>query len=102
MNSKYAKITKNQIEIFILPFIPTNKCGFSPTVDLSEVVQCIIYKLKTGVQWYNLFIDLESIHLHFLGNWFIIITENGQKQAFFNKCLKFICTCKKISWTRKI
>jgi len=24
-------------------------------------VQCIIYKLKTGVQWQNLFVDLESI-----------------------------------------
>ena len=61
MNSKYAKITKNQIEIFILPFIPKTKRGFSPTVDLSEIVQCIIYKLKTGVQWQNLFVDLESI-----------------------------------------
>jgi transposase len=61
MNSKYAKVTKNQIQNFILPFIPKNKRGFPPTVDLSEVVQCIVYKLKTGVQWQNLFIDLESI-----------------------------------------
>ena len=59
MNSKYAKVTKNQIENSILPFIPKNKRGFSSKVDLSEVVQCIIYKLKTGVQWQNLFIDLE-------------------------------------------
>jgi transposase len=28
---------------------------------LSEVVQCIIYKLKTGVQWSCLFIDIESV-----------------------------------------
>jgi len=61
MSSKYAKITKNQIESQILPFIPKNKRGFSPRVDMSEVVQCIIYKLKTGVQWQNLFVDLESI-----------------------------------------
>jgi transposase len=61
MNSKYAKVRKNQIEKFILPFIPKNKRGFSSKVDLSQVVQCIIYKLKTGVQWQNLFIDIESI-----------------------------------------
>jgi len=61
MSSKYANVTKNQIEIFILPFIPKNKRGFSPKVELSEVVQCIIYKLKTGVQWQSLFINLESI-----------------------------------------
>ena len=62
MSSKCAKVTKNQIESFILPFIPKNKRGFSPKVDLSEVVQCIIYKLKTGVQWSNVFVDLESIN----------------------------------------
>ena len=61
MNSKRAKITKDQIENFILPFIPKNKRGFSPKVDLSQVVQCMIYKLKTGVQWQNLFIDLEGV-----------------------------------------
>jgi transposase len=65
MSSKYANVTKNQIEIFILPFIPKNKRGFSPKVELSEVVQCIIYKLKTGVQWQNLLIDLESITFPF-------------------------------------
>jgi len=61
MNSKYAKVTKNQIETLILPFIPKNKRGFSPKVDLSEVLQCIIFKLKTGVQWQNIFVDLDSI-----------------------------------------
>ena len=35
MNSKYANVTKNQIEIFILPIIPKNKRGFSPKVELS-------------------------------------------------------------------
>jgi len=61
MNSKYAKLTKEQIATFILPFIPTTRRGFSPKVDLSEVVHCIIYKLKTDVQWQNLFIALDSI-----------------------------------------
>ncbi|MDR2511080.1 MAG: hypothetical protein LBC89_01155 [Bacteroidales bacterium] len=50
MKSKFAKITKNEIQKYILPFIPKNKRGFTPKVDLADVVQCIIYKLKTGVQ----------------------------------------------------
>jgi transposase len=60
MNNKYAKVTKNQIEQFILPLIPSNKRGFSCTFDMSEIVQCIIYKLKTGVQWKYLFVEIES------------------------------------------
>ena len=65
MNSKYVNVTKNQIETLILPFIPKNKRGFSPRVDLAEIVQCILYKLKTGVQWSNLFIDIECIRFPF-------------------------------------
>ena len=61
MNNKYAKVTKNQIEQCILPLIPENKRGFSCRFDLSEIVQCIIYKLKTGVQWKFLFVEIENI-----------------------------------------
>jgi transposase len=59
MNSKYANLTKNQIEKLILPLVPANRRGFPSKVDLTDIVQCIIYKLKTGVQWSNLFVDLE-------------------------------------------
>ena len=79
MSSKYANVTKNQIEIFILPFIPKNKRGFSPKVELSEVVQCIIYKLKTGVQWQSLFINLESITPPF--SWQLVY-------YYYRKCTK--------------
>lgn len=65
MDCLLAKITKKQIENCILPFIPKNKRGFSPKVDLAEIVQCIIYKLKTGVQWNSLFIDIESVKPNF-------------------------------------
>ena len=58
MNSKFANVTKNQIETLILPFVPKTKRGFPPKVDLADIVQCILYKLKTGVQWSNLFIDI--------------------------------------------
>jgi transposase len=62
MNSKFANVTKNQIENLILPFVPKNKRGFPPKVDLSDIVQCIIYKLKTGVQWSNLFVDIQGVN----------------------------------------
>ena len=65
MNSKFANVTKNQIETLILPFVPKNKRGFPPKVDLADIVQCIIYKLKTGAQWNNLFVDIQGVNPHF-------------------------------------
>ena len=49
------KITKEQIEDLILPFIPRNKRGFSSKTDPALIIQCILYKLKTGCQWNCLF-----------------------------------------------
>jgi transposase len=65
MKSKFAKITKEQIETCILPFLPKNKRGFAPTVDLADIVQCILYKLKTGSQWSCLFIDIDGVNPSF-------------------------------------
>jgi transposase len=42
------------IEMEIMPFIPKTKRGFAPTVPLCEIVNAILYKLKTGVQWHQL------------------------------------------------
>jgi hypothetical protein len=61
MNSKFAKIQKNQIQKHILPIIPKNKRGFSSKVDLTQIVECIIYKLRTSVQWKCLFIEIEDV-----------------------------------------
>jgi transposase len=61
MNSKFANLTKNQIEMLILPFVPRNRRGFPSKVDLADIVQCILYKLKTGVQWNNLFVDIHGV-----------------------------------------
>jgi len=94
MNSKCAKITKDQIENFILPFIPKNKRGFSPKVDLSQVVQCMIHKLKTGVQWQNLFIDLEGVTPPF--SWQLVYyyyrkwTDSGVFKTLFEVYLNLI------------
>lgn len=42
------------IETKIIPWIPLGKIGFPPTVPLVEIVNAILYKLKTGVQWHQL------------------------------------------------
>ncbi|MGZ5283411.1 MAG: transposase, partial [Bacteroidia bacterium] len=61
MNRSIAKITKEEIEDFILPFIPVNKRGCKAKVDLTEVFLCIVHKLKTGCQLREIFVDLPSL-----------------------------------------
>lgn len=50
----YSVLDKDMIEIEIVPFIPRTKRGFAPTVPIAEIVNAILYKLKTGVQWNQL------------------------------------------------
>jgi transposase len=50
----YEVLDKDTIEMEIIPYIPKPKRGFAPTVPLSELINCILYKLKTGVQWHLL------------------------------------------------
>lgn len=50
----YTVLDKDTIEMEIIPHIPKTKRGFPPTVPLVEIVNAILYKLKTGVQWHQL------------------------------------------------
>ena len=50
----YSVLDKDMIEMEIVPFIPKTKRGFPPTVPVAEIVNAILYKLKTGVQWNQL------------------------------------------------
>lgn len=45
----YTVLDKDTIEMEIIPHIPRTKRGFPPTVPLVEIVNAILYKLKTGV-----------------------------------------------------
>lgn len=45
---------KDTIEMEIVPHIPLPKRGFPPTIPLVEIVNAIIYKLKTSVQCHQL------------------------------------------------
>ena len=50
----YTVLDKDIIEMEIVALLPKTKRGFPPTVPLVEIVNAIIYKLKTGVQWNQL------------------------------------------------
>lgn len=47
----YQVLSKDMIELEIIPYLPKTKRGFKPKVPLYEIVNAILYKLKTGVQW---------------------------------------------------
>jgi transposase len=42
---------KAMIEEWILPHLTIGTRGFDTTVPLTEIVECIFYRLKTGCQW---------------------------------------------------
>lgn len=47
----YQVLDKDIIEMEIVPNLPIQKRGFAPTVPLADIINSILYKLKTGVQW---------------------------------------------------
>jgi transposase len=47
-------ISKDIIEKWILPQLPVGSRGFETRVPLTEIVECILYRLKTGCQWREL------------------------------------------------
>lgn len=50
----YTVLAKDTIELEIVQYIPKAHRGFPPTVPLSELINAILYKLKTGIQWNQL------------------------------------------------
>ena len=55
----YQVLSKDMIELEIVPYLPETKRGFKPKAPLYEIVNAILYKLKTGVQWE--FLPVESL-----------------------------------------
>ncbi|WP_345008190.1 transposase, partial [Snuella lapsa] len=58
-NPMYQVLSKDMIELEIVPYLPETKRGFKPKVPLCEIVNAILYKLKTGIQWE--FLPVESL-----------------------------------------
>ncbi len=65
----YKVLDKDIIEMKIIPYISLSKRGFSPRVPLSQIVNAILHKIKTGVQReylsvkYRGKLDLSSVDL---------------------------------------
>lgn len=55
----YQVLSKDMIELAIVPHLPKPKRGFTSKAPLYEIVNAILYKLKTGVQW--AYLPVESI-----------------------------------------
>ena len=48
---KYAVLDKDTIKSEIMPYLSIAKGGFTTKFDLTETVNAILYKLKSGCQW---------------------------------------------------
>lgn len=46
----YTVLDKDMIALEIAPYLPATKRGFSPSAPLVEIINAILYELKTGVQ----------------------------------------------------
>jgi len=50
----YQVLDKDTINSEIIPYLPKAKRGFNTKSNMVEIVNCILYKLKTGCQWHML------------------------------------------------
>jgi transposase len=50
----YKVLGKDIIENEILPHLSIAKRGFKTKSCLTEIINCILYKLRTGIQWHML------------------------------------------------
>jgi len=62
----YQVLSKDMIELEIVPYIPETKRGFKSKAPVYEIINAILYKLKTGVQWEYLPVEslfsVETLH----------------------------------------
>jgi len=54
----YKVLAKDTIEMVIVRYIPFPKRGFALRIPLSEIVNTVLYKIKTGLQWEYLPVDV--------------------------------------------
>jgi len=82
----YYVLSKDTIEQEIIPNLPQTKRGYKPTAPLSEIVNCILYKLKTGTQWHLL--PVESLFSKQVLSYKTVFGHyrNWCKQGAWKKC----------------
>lgn len=47
----YQVLSKNMIKMEIVPYLSLTKRGIKPKAPLCEIINAILYQLKTGGQW---------------------------------------------------
>lgn len=65
----YEVLDKDIIEFELVKHIPKNKRGFKPKVATLSIVNAILYKLKTGLQWYMLPVKSLIAESDYSWNW---------------------------------
>jgi transposase len=85
----YQVLDKNTINSEIIPHLSVAKRGFKTKSSLAEIVNCILYKLKTGCQWE--FLPVQSLFsevvLHYktvFGHFRKWCKDGSWKQAWIN------------------
>ena len=82
----YKVLDKDTIKNEILPHLSVAKRGYICQSSLSEVIQCILYKLKTGCQWYMLPVHRSSQQRFFITKLCTDIFANGVRKENGKKC----------------
>lgn len=105
VQSSRQRYNKNEI----LPHLSVAKRGYICQSRLSEVIPCILYKLKTGYQWYMLPVSslfaAEKLDLAYLINSYIEYKEEFElnqvlpfNKYIFQEARKVGYELKKIRW----
>lgn len=109
-NSSHVQSTRQRYnKNEILPHLSVAKRGYICQSRLSEVIPCILYKLKTGCQWYMLpvssFFAAEKLDLAYLINSYIKYKEEFElnqvlpfNKYIFQEARKVGYELKKIRW----
>lgn len=113
-NSSHVQSTRQRYnKNEILPHLSVAKRVYICQSRLSEVIPCILYKLKTGCQWYMLpvssFFAAEKLDLAYLTNSYIEYKEEFElnqvlpfNKYIFQEARKVGYELKKIRWFDKV
>ena len=72
----YFVLNKDIIETEILPHLPTAKRGYKCKSSLIELINSILYKLKTGVQW--AYLPVQSLFSNMISNYKTVFNRYRQ------------------------
>jgi hypothetical protein len=78
----YYVLSKDIIESEIIGYLPERKRGFKPQVPLCEIINCILYKLKSGIQWHLLPVKAYLALVLFIIKLFSDIIGVGARKVF--------------------